>query len=40
MNTYDEVLATVLDNLLASKNCEVVDDVLRQSMLELLRGSK
>ncbi|EDX11373.1 transcription initiation factor TFIID subunit 8 [Drosophila simulans] len=38
MNTYDEVLSTVLDNLLASKNCEVVDDVLRQSMLELLRG--
>ncbi|XP_043650976.1 transcription initiation factor TFIID subunit 8 isoform X2 [Drosophila teissieri] len=38
MNTYDEVLSKVLDNLLASKNCEVVDEVLRQSILELLRG--
>ncbi|XP_017010585.3 transcription initiation factor TFIID subunit 8 [Drosophila takahashii] len=37
MNAYDEALSKVLDNLLAQKNCEVVDDVLRQSMLELLR---
>ncbi|EDW95043.1 transcription initiation factor TFIID subunit 8 [Drosophila yakuba] len=38
MNTYDEVLSKVLDKMLASRNCEVVDEVLRQSLLELLRG--
>ncbi|XP_016955309.1 transcription initiation factor TFIID subunit 8 [Drosophila biarmipes] len=37
MNAYDEALSKVLDHLLAMKNCEVVDEVLRQSMLALLR---
>ncbi|EDV52644.1 transcription initiation factor TFIID subunit 8 [Drosophila erecta] len=38
MNAYDEILSKVLDKLLASRNCKVDDEVLRQSMLELLRN--
>ncbi|XP_016989132.1 transcription initiation factor TFIID subunit 8 [Drosophila rhopaloa] len=38
MNSYEEVLYKVLDNLLADKNCEVKDELLRHSMVELLRG--
>ncbi|XP_017080595.2 transcription initiation factor TFIID subunit 8 [Drosophila eugracilis] len=40
MNAYEEALSQALDELLAMKNCEVVDVVLRQSMLELLRDSE
>ncbi|XP_017048532.1 transcription initiation factor TFIID subunit 8 [Drosophila ficusphila] len=37
MNSYEEALYKVLDNLLAAKNCEVQDELLRHSMVELLK---
>ncbi|KAI8040261.1 transcription initiation factor TFIID subunit 8 isoform X1 [Drosophila gunungcola] len=38
MNSYEEVLFKVLDNLLAEKNCDVKDELLRHSMVDLLRN--